>query len=87
MTDPLHSVKKLAQIARRESIPALDVASCVMRSIHERKLPLDNAPFRWIAWGAGACAALMLIIAVFPLYQAWTDPLILSLMGLFWGLL
>lgn len=86
MTDPLLSIERLAHAARRENAPQVDVVAKVKRTIRIGELPLDDAPFQWIALGASV-AAVVMIMVLFPVYRTWSDPVILSILDIFWGML
>ena len=86
MTDPLTKIDNLAQAARREEVPPVDVSGRVAAVIQERESGAGYAPLQWIAAGSIVAAAAMGLSMGF-LYQAWLDPLNILFLDVFWWLL
>ncbi len=86
MTDPLTKIDKLAEAARMEEAPAMDVSGRVLAAIGGRESAHGYAPLQWIAVGSIAAAAVI-GLSIVPLYQTWSDPLKILFLDLFGGLL
>jgi hypothetical protein len=76
-------LERLARAARREPVPAIEVADRVLRSI-AAPAPRPDRIYAWMAAGSAAAAAASAAIAL-PAWEAWADPLarlVLNLQGL-----
>jgi hypothetical protein len=70
--DSLEAIERLVRQARREQVPAVDVAGAVLEGVRARR-PASVLPLSVVAAGAALAAAVILALAV----QAWTtgaDP-------------
>ncbi|MBN1901345.1 hypothetical protein JW926_08490 [Candidatus Sumerlaeota bacterium] len=81
-------IRELAEKAREERHPDVNVVPRVMAAIHEREslYRADAAPLAWIA--ASACA-LALIVGFLALseFMMWDHPIMEILEALTWGML
>jgi hypothetical protein len=70
-------VRKLAERARREEAPAVDVAHRVMTILRARAAakPRSVQAFAWVA-GLSAAAAAPLAAAALSVWHTWSDPLV-----------
>jgi len=81
-------IRKLAQRARLEAPPQVDIAGGVMAAL--RTMPGNGRtvadPLAWIA-AASAAAAIAVLVATFSFGESWTDPFMASRIDLPWWLL
>jgi len=74
-------ILKLAEAARAESPPRVDVANRVMAILYERQAQrvAESTAFAWVA-GVGAAAAVPLVVAAMSVWQTMTDPMLGALL-------
>ena len=73
MQTPLQDLAKLADRARQEAAPRVEVADEVLAILHERRLQPDRSLF-FVAAAAVAAASIAIILSV-SLYTGIADPL------------
>jgi hypothetical protein len=78
-------IRKLAEKARMEEIPKVDVSDQVMRIIRsaESTEELSFSPFAWVA-GASAAIALPVFLFGITSWSDWSSPLLNILSSLTW---
>jgi hypothetical protein len=81
-------IRNLAEKARMEPSPEVNVAPRVMAAIHERETRY-NAGLTPLAWMAGLSGALAVIVGFFAVSElaVWSHPIMQILEVLTWGML
>ena len=71
--NPLEEFERLARLAARETVPAVDVTAGVLRRLRVRQVSIER-PLLVMAMGA-AVAAVTLAVLSFPILLNMMDPL------------
>jgi hypothetical protein len=81
-------IRKLAERARMETPPRVDVADSVMAALRAAApdSPAKVDPLAWVA-AASAAAAIAVLVAALRVGESWTDALAANLIDLPWWLL
>jgi len=85
MTDPMQKIERLGKAARQEQAPAVDLSRRVMAGLAAGAAE-DDKSMNWIM-ALSAAAAVSLLLALYPLYGVWSDPVTTMVANLSWGLL
>ena len=71
--DSLNEFERLARLATRETVPAVDVTAGVFRRLRVREISIDR-PLLVMAFGAALTAIIMALLS-YPILQDMMDPL------------
>jgi hypothetical protein len=79
------TIERLGKAARGDRPPTVEVSGRVMAGLASGAVEDDKA-MNWIM-ALSAAAAVVLLIALFPLYREWSDPVTTVVANLSWSLL
>jgi len=76
MNDPLDHFERLADQARNEPIPPIDISARVMETVRRRAAPLSTDWPMWIAAGLSVAAAVVVMLIALRSGAFTSDPFV-----------
>ena len=86
MNDPMEKLEALAEKARREDAPSVNVSGRVAMAVARAEPIEDEGPLNWLAFASIAAAAVA-VLALTPLYSEVSNPMVAALIEISWGVL